>query len=142
MQQIAFALVLFLCSAFAHAQSTELVCEGVLATHHNGFGKTEIDWSEKNYRLVNLNEKERTVQMQTLFGEKTATLEPQRDSRYFSFVIPLNVEYQGRTVISENVLINRITTEISSMYSVSDPNEKSKSYLSFSGKCKKAERKF
>jgi hypothetical protein len=46
------AAILLLLPLASYGQAIELLCEGVVATHHNGFGSTELNWSEKSPRLV------------------------------------------------------------------------------------------
>ena len=128
--------------ALAQTQSIDLHCEGALATHHNGFGRTEVNWNEMNSRLLTVDERIGRVRMQTLFGERDASLGEQKDDRYFSFRIPLEVEYQGRTVLAESVLVNRVTGEVSAMYELAPLQNYGTNFLSFSGKCKRAQRRF
>lgn len=128
--------------ASAPASTIDLQCEGAWATHHNGFGRTEVNWSEIKSRLLTIDERTSQIRMQTLFGERGAQLGEQKDDRYFSFRIPLEVEYQGRTVLAESVLVNRVTGEVSAMYDLAPLQSLSTSFLSFSGKCKRAQRQF
>ena len=114
----------------------DLYCAGTSYIYKEGFGNGTPLKAEAS-RLVSINKKVKNIKIETALGEKVTVVYVD-DGKTISTEIPMNVEFFGSLVDSENININQYTGEMAGTFMLADKQM----YGSFYGVCKVAKKAF